>query len=485
MSLLLLRRARGEFANVKFPSIPQVVGIEITSQEPPNFAPPNTYQLTVNIVGKAWVVDADGATRIDRVLLTGRTVTYSSSSPSVATISASGLVTAVGNGTTSVRATCEGISTIDGVTVVVTTPINPVASVSVSPTSASVSVGNIVTLRATVKDASSNVLQGKTVTWGTSASSKASIGADSGTETHQVSVTGVATGGSPVITATCETVNSPTVAITVVVAGGQFPNKPAGMTTLFDWAVTGVPTADGGFTGNGITIGSAYVYHKTTTPATYAAQPSPYYKADPDGLMGSCLAFRYAVGLIGGQSPGRYGSVFPGQYSEIYEALDFKLGHAGGTWQFPGTGTKLFGYWGVGGYASAVYMLCTNNGSAGDFSTFKVGLRTQGHMSSTDNQADATNNVTQQGKDFRFTVGVKYRVETYMKLGTLDGYDGLWKMWVDGLQIYNVNHMRFIVSGFSTGFFEKHHDPIWGGGGGTVAVDQYAYFENIHCAGIL
>jgi Bacterial Ig-like domain (group 2) len=64
--------------------------------------PQETAQLAVVLKG------ADGAT------LTGRTITYSSSAPQTASVSASGLVTAVAVGTTTITATSEGKSgTID------------------------------------------------------------------------------------------------------------------------------------------------------------------------------------------------------------------------------------------------------------------------------------------------------------------------------------------------------------------------------------
>ena len=96
-------------------------------------------------------------------VLTGRTVTWSSSNLAVATVSASGLVTAgaVASQAT-ITATSEGQSGTATVTVVSNAPV---ATVTVTPATASVAVGQTVRLTATLRDANGNVLSGRTVLW--------------------------------------------------------------------------------------------------------------------------------------------------------------------------------------------------------------------------------------------------------------------------------------------------------------------------------
>src|SRR6267378_2675634 len=83
--------------------------------------------------------------------LSGRVVTWGSSNTGVATASVSGLVTAVAAGSA---------------TITVNPP--PVASVAVSPATASVQVGQTAQLTATPKDASGNPLSGRVVSWASS-----------------------------------------------------------------------------------------------------------------------------------------------------------------------------------------------------------------------------------------------------------------------------------------------------------------------------
>src|SRR5206468_2252420 len=81
--------------------------------------------------------------------LAGRVVTWSSGNTTIATVSARGRVTGRVAGTATITATCEGQSGTSDVTVTVA----PVASVTVSPSPASVGVGQTVQLTATPKDA--------------------------------------------------------------------------------------------------------------------------------------------------------------------------------------------------------------------------------------------------------------------------------------------------------------------------------------------
>src|SRR2546422_380249 len=69
--------------------------------------------------------------------LPGRVVVWPSAEPAVATVSATGLVTAVSAGTATVTATSEGQS---GSATITVTPV-PVASVSVTPGSLGLTVG--------------------------------------------------------------------------------------------------------------------------------------------------------------------------------------------------------------------------------------------------------------------------------------------------------------------------------------------------------
>ena len=109
-------------------------------------------------------------------VLTGRAVAWSSSATSVATVSASGDVLAVAPGTARIEAQSESIS--GHATITVSGAVaTPVASVSISIPLAVLSVGQTTQAVATERDASGNVLTGRSVTWSSSAPSVASVSA--------------------------------------------------------------------------------------------------------------------------------------------------------------------------------------------------------------------------------------------------------------------------------------------------------------------
>jgi len=107
-------------------------------------------------------------------VLSGRAVAWTSSDLGVATVSSSGLVSALAVGSATLAATSEG----HGATVALTVSSVPVASVVVSPASSSAQVGASVQFTAVPKDLAGNALTGRAVSW---ASSNGSVVTVSGT----------------------------------------------------------------------------------------------------------------------------------------------------------------------------------------------------------------------------------------------------------------------------------------------------------------
>ncbi|MGE5801665.1 MAG: Ig-like domain-containing protein, partial [Gemmatimonadota bacterium] len=124
--------------------------------------------------------------------LTGRAVAWSSSTPGVATVSASGTVTAVAAGSATITASSEGKNGSSGVSVTAV----PVASVTVAPATVSLRVGATAQLSATTKDSGGAVLPGRSVTWSSNATGVATV-SSSGLVT-------AGSAGSATITATSE-----------------------------------------------------------------------------------------------------------------------------------------------------------------------------------------------------------------------------------------------------------------------------------------
>ena len=152
-------------------------------------------------------------------VLTGRVVTWASSVPAVATVSASGLVTGVAAGAITITATSEGKSG----TAAVNVSLVPVASVTVSPNPAGTAVGGTVQLTAVTKDSAGNILTGRAITWASNAMGVATVSASG-------LVTGVSAGNAA-ITATSEG-KSGTAAVSITgvpVASVTVTPNPAGV----------------------------------------------------------------------------------------------------------------------------------------------------------------------------------------------------------------------------------------------------------------
>ncbi len=209
-----------------------------------------TQQLT------ATVSDANGNA------ITGATLTWVSSSASIATVSGSGLVTAVAAGTANVTA-ASGAITSAAAAVTVTPP--PVASVTVSPASPSIQEGATQQFTAAASDAKGTAISGATFTWASSNTAVATINtsglatslsagttnitataggvsssADVLTVKPVTTVTGTAAMGAPLagVTVTLEAASGTTSRTAVTAADGTFTLDSTGMTPPFLLSVT-------------------------------------------------------------------------------------------------------------------------------------------------------------------------------------------------------------------------------------------------------
>lgn len=131
---------------------------------------PTTVNLVIGQSSQLIAVakDADGN------VLTGRVVSWVSSNPGSAMVSSTGVVSALAAGTATVTATSEGKTSTAAVVISAPVPA-PVATITVSPTGATLAPGQTQQFTATTRDAAGNILSGRVTTWSISAPSIASI----------------------------------------------------------------------------------------------------------------------------------------------------------------------------------------------------------------------------------------------------------------------------------------------------------------------
>ena len=127
--------------------------------------------------------------------LPDRPVTWTSDNPAIVSVDVNGLATGKTPGSATITATSEGKSGVSYISVT-EIPSVPVASVTVSPPTATVEVDQTVQLTATPKDANGSPLTGRTVTWSSSVTAVAIVNG-SGLVTGRAS-------GAATITATSE-----------------------------------------------------------------------------------------------------------------------------------------------------------------------------------------------------------------------------------------------------------------------------------------
>ena len=152
--------------------------------------------------------------------LTGRTVAWTSSDTTVARVNSSGLVTTIAAGPATITATSEGISGTASVTV---TPPAPVATVAVTPATASIPIGATQQLTAATRDSAGNVLTGRSVTWSSdnAAATVDATGRVTGASVGTAKITATSEGQSGSSTITVTDVPVATVSVTPASASVQ------------------------------------------------------------------------------------------------------------------------------------------------------------------------------------------------------------------------------------------------------------------------
>ena len=406
-------------------------------------------------------------------MLTGRTIAWATSAAGVATVSASGLVTGPAAGTATITATSEGKSGTATVTVtsLPPPPPAPVASVVVSPASASVPVGATVQLTASLKDASGNVLTGRTIAWGTSAAGVATVSASG-------LVTGSAA-GTATITATSEG-KSGTALIVVASAPppGTNPNEPSGYTRFaehdFSTPITqSTPSATG-------LMGLWAIDDPTLLPnMTYAVDlgaprsaPQVFQGKFPAGLQGGFTSIKWQ-----GWDAAADGNSYGTEMREIYLSMWIKI--VGPDYENqPVAGTKM----GFFGYAEP-------KSSPGNQGVPKIKVDSPQIRSDFNlrfEQQNTVDRILDQNVDTRrlMTCGVWHRWEMVLRLNTLGVTDGVLRWWVDGTLIMDYSDVTYITPGNTLGFYTFKFWPYWGGIGGSKTRDDYMQVDHIYISGI-
>jgi uncharacterized protein YjdB len=370
--------------------------------------------------------------------LTGRVIAWSSSNPTISTVSASGLVTAKATGSATITALSE--TKIGTAAITVGAPA-PVASVTVSPSSASLRLGATQQLSAVTRDANNNVLTGRVVTWSSSSPALVSVNASG-----LVTVVAV---GSATITATSET-KTGTATVTGIVSTGAVwrGNEPASMTAITDQPFTSLPSS--GWT--------PYFSWGLASDATAPHSPN------------SVFEIVYPAGYAGGNSPGLAEFAVNPNYRQIYICMYVKYSS---NWQGHNSlVNKIIHFW-VG---SINRLVIEGAGSGNGPLTARISLQS---IAGGGNQDGGTAGTYES--PIQFVRGQWHMVEMVAVANTGSNKDGSVDLYVDGVHAAGVSGVEFQAGGPLFNLVKE--DPTWGGQGDVVQSTQSFRVDHIYMSG--
>jgi len=344
-------------------------------------------------------------------------------------------------GTMNVNAVYGALSNVASATT--TSSTAPVASVTVSPASVSLGVAGTQQLTATLRDASGNVLTGRVITW---ASSNVLVGTVSGSGL----VTGLVAGNAT-ITATSEGQNgSAALTVSVLPPPQQWPNEPAGFTTVVNRPFDAVAELGWGAS-------------SLLTVVTDLTAP----KSAP--LVGQVT---FPAGFGGGFEPAATWTdgVDSRGFTRMYLSFWVKLSS---NWQGHNSGVNKIGF--VWMHNNPVVYFSEQGSGSGNL---EAQLRLQ-------NTPAPARNLTPNLAAVSLTRGQWHRWEVVIVANTGDQANGEAHWWIDGVKVGEYTDVLYGSSAQpkAWGGPEISWMPIWGGIGDTVAQTMYMWMDHMYISG--
>jgi trimeric autotransporter adhesin len=452
--------------------------------------------------------------------LTGRTTTWSSSAPAVATVSATGLVTAVAPGTATITGTSEGKSS----TSVITVSLVPIVSVTLTAPRTGVRIGEDMLLTATPRDSINGALTGRVVTW--SSSNTAVVGIDSsgfataiaaGTST----ITATSEGKSATILITVTPVpvssvqvspTSPTILAGATIAISATPldsaggplidrpvtwasNNPSVATVSATGVVTAVAPGIASISGtsegkvSAASVGVVSALHPNELPGMVLDSERGFdgltHPLWGDGFPSSNLSIvsdpsapksptsvgrvRYSATFTGGYEPiNAYRTLVPAAET-LYVSFWVKFS---GNWVGHPSGVNKIFHIFIGGL-NRVYLSAQGTGTTGNLQP-QVRLQQVnyggGFVNLTPNLAPTTTLVRDQW----------HRWDVLLIANTGGNLDGRAEWWIDNVKVGQHSGISYVNETQGHNWVSVNLAPTWGGTGSTPGVEQYIFIDNVY-----
>ena len=329
-------------------------------------------------------------------------------------------------------------------------PPAPVASVTVSPSSASLQVGATQQLSAVTRDANNNVLTGRVITWSSANTSIAGVSA-SGLVTALVV-------GSVQVKATSEGVTG-TSTITVTTTVPPPPTgtaEPSGMTTITERPFSAISEDGWSIVAASGSVNNFSIVQDATAPKS------------PSGV-GQIL---YPAGFAAGGEPVNVYKVLSPQYRTLYVGVWLKMSS-----NFQGNPTlvnKMIHLFTGGSNHVVPTIWGSGNGM------LQAGVLLQGIVTDGKGQS-ASNLYPNLGPTGEIVRGRWHHLE-YVFVGNTSGTaNASAEWWLDGVKVGSYTNMQY-VSGSSV-WEQLAWAPTWGGVTGTVTSAMTESFDHIRVSG--
>ncbi len=397
-------------------------------------------------------------TNTSGVVLAQSVSAWHSSSPSVATINSSGLVTAVAPGSTNVTATITSPAVTSN-TVVITVPDTIPHAIAIAPTTAILDVAATQQLVATVTNAESAVLARSPDAWHSSAAGIATV-SGSGL------VTAVSSGTANITaTITSPSVTSNSVVVTVPGAGGgsgTHPNEPGGFVQVAAQPFDTVENAD----------------FYTDTPGN----PTIIVDAANPGSSPNVAQGLFPAGFPTGSAPLHVYA--RGTFSKRHMYVSFYVKFSD-NWYGPDTsGSNKIIYCESQGSTPYVIAAIEAFGEGAGPLTMGINCSDTAFVQGPDlaNGGPPTLTLTNNVSAGAVSRGVWHHYEILYTMSTPGNTDGGIKWWLDGVLVGDfTNRIQFATS--PTNWTDVWFSPTYGGTGGPVPADQYMYLKDLYCSG--
>jgi uncharacterized protein YjdB len=460
--------------------------IPTTDPQPPPVASVSV-SLPVSSLIVGQTIQAAATTRdSSNNVVTGRAIIWSSSNVSVATISVSGLVTALAAGSLVISAASEGQTGSATITVTAAAPPPPPATQpgTVSNLSVSAIASTSVTLSFTqVNDGTGLPARYDVryavapISWGSAASTT------NGTCTTPVSGTAI---GSQ-LTCTVLGLSPSTNYNFQLVAFRGTPNSNAvygGLSNIASASTTAGALPPPPPTGTNEPAGLTAITDRpfnSTTP-TYAAGEDGWWDSNNGTLQiiqdataprspNSVARMVFSGGISGGYAPATLER--PVSARTIYAASWVKFSS---NWQSHASGVnKILHFW-IGG-GNKLVITAAGYVATGPL-TARISL--QGIVSGGNNADGGISGTYESSK--QFVRGQWHKIEVIAVANTTGANDGTVKLYLDGVLAVQCSGIRF-TSASSPTWTLVSWAPVWGGTGGTVTSTMYEYMDHIYLSG--